>query len=188
MAGHLLRGEPRDRRLGNIREESQGDARGCHREVPSAACRLQAKGHTMNKEQRERFQRGGWKLGTVGELFELTPAEEALVETKVKLGRIVRSLRQRSGLSQTELASRIGSSQPRIAKIESDDPEASIDLQLKAIYAARPRAQQEVAALLRRWEAAPSRPTPSATRVGGAVRQSRSAVKAPSRKRARASS
>jgi len=57
----------------------------------------------MNKEQRERFQRGGWKLGTVGELFELTPAEEALVETKVKLGRIVRSLRQRSGLSQAEL-------------------------------------------------------------------------------------
>jgi len=141
----------------------------------------------MNKEQRERFQRGGWKLGTVGELFELTPAEEALVETKVKLGRIVRSLRQRSGLSQAELASRIGSSQPRVAKIESDDPEASIDLQLKAIYAARPRAQQEFAALLRRWEA-PSRPAPSATRAGGAARRGRSAVKVRSPRRTRASS
>ncbi len=141
----------------------------------------------MNKEQRARFQKGGWKLGSVGELFDLTPAEEALVETKVKLGRIVRSLRQRSGLSQAELASRIGSSQPRVAKIESDDPEASIDLQLKAIYAARPRAQQEFAALLRRWEA-PSRRKAAATGAGGAIRRSRSAVRARSPRRTRASS
>lgn len=141
----------------------------------------------MNKEQRARFQKGGWKLGSVGELFDLTPAEEALVETKVKLGRIVRSLRQRSGLSQAELASRIGSSQPRVAKIESDDPEASIDLQLKAIYAARPRAQQEFAALLRRWEA-PSRRKAAATGAGGAIRRSRSAVRARSPGRTRASS
>ena len=60
----------------------------------------------MNKEQRERFQAGGWKVGTVGDLFELTHAEEALIETKLKLGGIVRALRQRSRLSQAELAKR----------------------------------------------------------------------------------
>jgi DNA-binding XRE family transcriptional regulator len=117
----------------------------------------------MNKEQKERFARGGWKVGTVADLFELTRAEEALVETKVKLGGIVRTLRQRSRMSQAELAKRIGSSQPRVAKIESDDPRASIDLQLKAIYAARPRAQQEFAALMRRW-ASPAGPAMGAPR------------------------
>ena len=66
----------------------------------------------MNKAQRERFQRGGWKVGTVGEFLELTPAEEDLIETKLRLGGLVRALRERSHLSQAALAKRIGSSQP----------------------------------------------------------------------------
>ena len=45
----------------------------------------------MNKAQRERFQRAGWKVGTVGEFFDLTPAEEALIETKLRLGGLVRA-------------------------------------------------------------------------------------------------
>ena len=86
----------------------------------------------MNKAQRERFQRGGWKVGTVGEFLELTPAEEDLIETKLRLGGLVRALRERSHLSQAALAKRIGSSQPRVAKIESHDPEVSLDLQMRA--------------------------------------------------------
>jgi len=73
----------------------------------------------MNKAQRERFQRAGWKVGTVGELLELTPVEEDLIETKLRLGGLVRALRERSHLSQAALAKRIGSSQPRVAKIEA---------------------------------------------------------------------
>ena len=82
----------------------------------------------MNKVQRERFRRGGWKLGTVGDLLDLTPAEEALIEMKVRLGGVVRTLRQHSRLSQADLAKKIGSSQPRVAKIENQDPEVSLDL------------------------------------------------------------
>ena len=106
----------------------------------------------MNKAQRERFQRAGWKVGTVGEFFELTPAEEDLIETKLRLGGLVRALRKRSHLSQADLARRIGSSQPRVAKIESHDPEVSLDLQMKAIFASRPSASRELAALIRKWE------------------------------------
>ena len=130
----------------------------------------------MNKEQKERFQRGGWQVGTVGDLLELTQAEEALIETKLKLGGIVRALRQRSRLSQAELARRMGSTQPRVAKIESEDPKASIDLQLKAIYAARPRAQKEFAALMRRW-AAPIGTPSTATRGVGNLRRNRRVLK-----------
>jgi hypothetical protein len=60
----------------------------------------------MNKEERERFRKGGWKVGTVSDLFDLTQAEEALIEAKLKLGGIVRALGQRSRLSQAELAKR----------------------------------------------------------------------------------
>jgi hypothetical protein len=35
----------------------------------------------MNKAQRDRFQRAGWKVRTVVELLDLSPAEEALIET-----------------------------------------------------------------------------------------------------------
>ena len=107
----------------------------------------------MNKAQRERFQRAGWKVGTVGEFLELTPAEEDLIETKLRLGGLVRALRERSHLSQAALAKRIGSSQPRVAKIEGNDPEVSLDLQMKAIFASRPSACRELAALFRKWEA-----------------------------------
>jgi len=60
-----------------------------------------------------------------------TPVEEDLIETKLRLGGLVRALRERSHLSQAALAKRIGSSQPRVAKIESHDPEVSLDLQMK---------------------------------------------------------
>jgi len=91
--------------------------------------------------------------GTVGEFFDLTPAEEALIETKLRLGGVVRALRERSHLSQAALAKRIGSSQPRVAKIENHDPEVSLELQMKAIFASRPSASRELAALIKRWEA-----------------------------------
>jgi DNA-binding XRE family transcriptional regulator len=105
----------------------------------------------MNRERREKFKRAGWRIGTVGELLGLTPAEEALIEAKVRLSKVVRSLRKQSRLSQAELAKRIGSNQTRIAKVENQDPEVSLDLQMKAIFAARPEARQEFSALIRSW-------------------------------------
>ncbi len=113
----------------------------------------------MNKAEKERFQKAGWKIGTVGELFGLTPADQALVETKIRLGGAIRALRQNGHLSQADLARRIGSSQPRVAKLENSDPEVSLDLQMKAIFASRPGAQGEFAALIRKWGANPRPPS-----------------------------
>ena len=97
----------------------------------------------MNKTQKARFERAGWKVGTASEFLGLTEAEEALVEAKLKLGTVVRTLRQKRHLSQAALAKLIGSSQPRVAKIENRDPEVSLDLQMKAIFAANPRAGRQ---------------------------------------------
>ena len=105
----------------------------------------------MNKTQRRRLERAGWKVGTVAQLLDLSPAEEALIETKLRLGDAVRTLRMRNRLSQTALAKLIGSSQPRVAKLENRHPEISLDLQIKAIFAARPAARRELGALISKW-------------------------------------
>ena len=105
----------------------------------------------MNKAQKERFERAGWKIGTASELLGLTAAEDALVEAKLELGAVIRTLRLRSHLSQSALAKLIGSSQPRVAKLENRDPEVSLDLQMKAIFAASPGARRDFQGLIKKW-------------------------------------
>jgi len=122
----------------------------------------------MNRAQKERFERAGWKVGTASELLGLTEAEEALVETKLKLGAVVRTLRQRRRLSQAALAKLIGSSQPRVARLENRDPEVSLDLQMKAIFAANPRARRDFQGLIKKWGHEPRvRPPPIAAGARG---------------------
>ncbi len=131
----------------------------------------------MNKAQKEKFEQSGWKVGTVGEFFELTTAEQALIETKLRLGDAVRALRKKNNLSQKELAQRMGSSQPRVAKLENRDAEISLEFQLKAIFAAHPAAQKEFSALIATWGG----PVGSRAPIRSAA--VRSTAKSPSQKR-----
>ncbi len=124
----------------------------------------------MNRAQKERFERAGWKIGTASELLGLTEAEEALVETKLKLGAVVRTLRQRRHLSQAALAKLIGSSQPRVAKLENRDPEVSLDLQMKAVFAANPGARRDFQGLIKKWGTG-QRARPAAVAAGARGRR-----------------
>ena len=72
----------------------------------------------MNKSKRVRLEKRGWKVGTVSEFLNLSPEEAAIVEVRLALSHGVRKLRQRKKLSQVELASMMGSSQSRVAKVE----------------------------------------------------------------------
>ncbi len=88
----------------------------------------------MDKTKRERLEAKGWKVGTVAEFLELTQEESALIEIKLALSRKLRQRRQEQ-MTQAELADRIHSSQPRIAKAENGDRSVSIELLLRAILA-----------------------------------------------------
>lgn len=107
----------------------------------------------MSKTHRERLERAGWKVGNAAEFLELSDVEAALVETKLALGDAVRALRQRGHLSQQDLAKRMGSSQSRVAKVENHDPEVSLDLQLRAVFAAHPAARRDFRRLVKKWSA-----------------------------------
>lgn len=88
----------------------------------------------MDLAKRQRLEAAGWKVGTVEEFLELTPVESELIELKLALGRKLKETRKSQNISQEELAKRMGSSQSRVAKIESGDPSVSLDLLARALF------------------------------------------------------
>ncbi|WP_414545121.1 helix-turn-helix domain-containing protein [Nostoc sp. CCY0012] len=88
----------------------------------------------MDQAKRERLEAKGWKVGTVSEFLELTPQETTLIEIKLALSRNLKERRQKL-MTQVELAEKIQSSQPRIAKAENGDASVSIELLIRAMLA-----------------------------------------------------
>lgn len=88
----------------------------------------------MDRSKKERLEAKGWKIGTVSEFLELTPEENALIEIKLALSRSLKA-RRKSVMTQVELAQKIHSSQPRVAKAENGDPSVSIELLIRAMLA-----------------------------------------------------
>jgi hypothetical protein len=87
----------------------------------------------MDKAKRKRVEKAGWRVGSVAEFLELSPAEAAFVELKLALSAALRERRAAQGLSQVELARQLGSSQSRVAKMEASDPSVSVDLLIRAL-------------------------------------------------------
>src|SRR5262245_15849014 len=94
----------------------------------------------MDKAKRRRLQASGWKLGSAAEFLELTAEEEALIEMKLALARSLRRRRQQR-MTQTQLAARLSSSQPRVAKAEAGDSSVSMELLVRAMLATGATAQ-----------------------------------------------
>lgn len=95
----------------------------------------------MKKTKHAALEAHGWRIGSVADFLELSPAEAAFIETKLALSQSLRDRRTAAGLSQAGLAKRLRSSQSRVAKMEAADSTVSVDLLLRALYAlgARPR-------------------------------------------------
>ena len=90
----------------------------------------------MKTSKRKRLEAAGWKVGSAKDFLGLTPEEAAFVELKLTLSASLKERRQRHGLSQSDLAKRLRSSQSRVAKMEASDPAVSLDLLVRALFAA----------------------------------------------------
>lgn len=88
----------------------------------------------MEQIKQEKLEADGWKIGTVADFLELTPEESALIEIKLALSHNLRARREKQ-MTQAELAKKIQSSQPRIAKAEGGDQSVSLDLLMRAMLA-----------------------------------------------------
>jgi transcriptional regulator with XRE-family HTH domain len=66
--------------------------------------------------------------------LDLSDADIEYIETKRSLSRLLREVRAKKKLTQTEVAARLNTSQSRVAKMESSDPSVSSDLLLQALF------------------------------------------------------
>jgi ribosome-binding protein aMBF1 (putative translation factor) len=89
----------------------------------------------MNATKKRKLEAAGFKVGTVQEFLGLSDEEMELIDLKVRLIRMLRPAREAAGITQEELARRIGSSQSRVAKMEAARPDVSLDLICRALLA-----------------------------------------------------
>ena len=87
----------------------------------------------MRAKKKSKLKAAGWKVGTVSEFLDLTPEEEALIEMKLALAEFLRKRRHKEKITQTELATLLGSSQSRVAKMEAADSAVSLDLLVRGL-------------------------------------------------------
>ena len=90
----------------------------------------------MDPVKKARLETAGHTFTTVDDFLGLTPAESAIVESRLALAEAVKAARKASGLSQSALGKAIGSSQASIARAESADGSVSTDLMLRALFGA----------------------------------------------------
>src|SRR4051794_5251701 len=90
----------------------------------------------MNAAQRKALMAAGWRFGDAADFLGMTDEERQLLDVRVEAALAVRRQRATLKLSQKQLASRIKTSQPRVAKIEGAASDVSLDQILRAFTAA----------------------------------------------------
>jgi DNA-binding XRE family transcriptional regulator len=101
----------------------------------------------MDEERRKRLEADGWRIGSAADFLGMDEEETAYVTVKLALTRAFRSRRAAAGLTQDAVARRMGSSQSRVAKLEAGDPSVSLDLIVRALFAAGASAEDLAAAI-----------------------------------------
>ena len=76
----------------------------------------------------------GWVEGSAKDFLGLSNADVEYIETRRALSRLLKELRQKLHLTQMEAATRLQTSQSRVAKMEKADPTVSADLLLQSLF------------------------------------------------------
>ena len=87
----------------------------------------------MKVSKKKKLEDAGWKVGSTAEFLELSDAEEMLVNMKVALAKQVKVMRKEKKITQQRLAKLIGSSQSRVAKLETADRSVSMELLIRSL-------------------------------------------------------
>lgn len=90
--------------------------------------------NSINANKLKQLSRQGWRVGSAADFLELSREEAALVEIRLALSQQLKQRRAKR-MTQSELAAKIGSSQPRVALAESGSRRVSLDLLVRALVA-----------------------------------------------------
>jgi transcriptional regulator with XRE-family HTH domain len=89
----------------------------------------------MESEKRKSLEAAGWRFGEAADFLEMTDEERQLLDARIEAALAVRRQREAQKLTQKQLASRMNTSQPRVAKIERAASDVSLDQILRAFAA-----------------------------------------------------
>ena len=157
VASRVSRGVGRSGDSRRLQQEDRSHAPARVGHLPEAARRVpngcRRKEGTMRTAKKTRLERAGWVVSGAAQFLKLSAQEQRFVEVKLALATGVRQLRERRGLTQAALAKRLGSSQSRVAKMESADTSVSLDLMMRSLLSIGATAG-EIAKLIKNAEAA----------------------------------
>jgi predicted XRE-type DNA-binding protein len=86
----------------------------------------------MDSAKRKKLEAEGWKLGDAADFLEMDDAERQVLDARITLALAVRRQRTARHLSQKALGLKLGTSQPRVAKIERAASDVSLDQLMRA--------------------------------------------------------
>src|SRR5690242_18561556 len=89
----------------------------------------------MNEQKRARLEAAGWTIGDAGDFLGLSEVERREIDLRIELARAIRRRRRMSGRGQADLGKAIGSTQPRIARVETAAEGVSLDQMFRAFFA-----------------------------------------------------
>ena len=87
----------------------------------------------MGQAKRKCLEAKGWKVGSTVDFLGLSQEESVYIELKLRLSDALKKRRKQAGMSQAAAATKLGSSQSRIAKMEASDPSVSLDLLIRSL-------------------------------------------------------
>ena len=76
----------------------------------------------------------GWVEGSVQSFLQLSDADMEFIETRLAASRLLKATRQAKSLTQKVAASKLHTSQSRLAKMEAGDPSVSLDLMFRSLF------------------------------------------------------
>jgi ribosome-binding protein aMBF1 (putative translation factor) len=89
----------------------------------------------MESQKRKALEAAGWKAGDAANFLGMNDEERQVLDARVKLAQAIRRQREARHSSQKTLATKPGTSQPRVAKIERAASDVSLDQLMRAFAA-----------------------------------------------------
>ena len=89
----------------------------------------------MNAEKMKRIKAAGYKVTTADEWLGLTPEESQLVDIRLALAEQLEEVRREKGISQAQLAAKMGTKQSGIARMVNRPETSSMDNLVKGLIA-----------------------------------------------------
>lgn len=87
----------------------------------------------MEHQKRKQLEEKGFRVGSAADFLALSPEEETYIEIRLEISELIKSQRRKRSWTQEQLARAIGSSQSRVAKMETGEQSTSLDLMIKTL-------------------------------------------------------